>query len=246
MPETTAPPEKTHHRFSLHVGTHRIESLVDGVFSITMTILVFNLKVPELRPDQERSSEALLSALLLQWPNYLAFAISFILLGINWTGLRAQYHFMRRVDHESQWLTIIYLAAVSLFPFTTELLAAHPTLHLTLYLYGLNLTVMGLLLYVHWIYAVTRRRLVEPDLPEAVVLFGTFRSLAAPLGYLIAMAFIWYDPELTLLLYAVVPVVYLFPFTHRHLLRWLLRRHEAQTRAAAAETAAREHEAKQE
>lgn len=217
--ESFAPQPSAHPQITLNVNPYRIEALSDGVFSITMTVLVFNLKVPENDADKE-----LLAHLFFMWPNFLAYFTSFILLGIYWTGHRVQYHFIRRVDHESQWLKIFFLAAVALFPFATSLLARYPHSRTALFLYGANLTAMGVILYLHWAYATTHRRLVDADLPEGVVTFGSIRCLAAPVGYAIALCFLWVEPRLTLILYAIVPLIYLLPFSHRLLLEALLRR----------------------
>src|SRR5262249_46453987 len=71
-------------------GTQRIEALGDGVFAIVMTLLIFDLKLPEVE-----APAALGPALLALWPSFLAFAISFGLLGIYWLGHRAQFQFIQ-------------------------------------------------------------------------------------------------------------------------------------------------------
>ena len=51
------------------MSTHRIEALADGVFAIVMTLLVFDLRVPEV-PAAE-----LPTALFALWPKFLRFSI---------------------------------------------------------------------------------------------------------------------------------------------------------------------------
>ena len=66
------------------VSKARLEALSDGVFSIVMTLLVFQLVSP-LISDAKTAGE-LHSALLVLWPTFVSFVISFIMLGIFWVG----------------------------------------------------------------------------------------------------------------------------------------------------------------
>jgi uncharacterized membrane protein len=58
--------------------TDRLEAFSDGVLSITITLLVFDIIRPEYVPGH------LLDKLLAQWPNYIAFLASFFYVGIIW------------------------------------------------------------------------------------------------------------------------------------------------------------------
>jgi len=62
----------------------RLESLTDGVFAIIMTILVFNISVPELIlfAEGEYTSERLSSRLLDLWPDIFAYIVSFVTLSV--------------------------------------------------------------------------------------------------------------------------------------------------------------------
>lgn len=62
-----------------------MENLTIGVFAIVMTLLVLDIKVPEVAISQ------LPGALLGLWPNLLSYAISFALLGIYFLGYTASF-----------------------------------------------------------------------------------------------------------------------------------------------------------
>ena len=59
------------------MSTGRLESFSDGVIAVAATLLVLNIMVPTLR-----AQESLAHALLHQWPNYAAYAVSFATIGI--------------------------------------------------------------------------------------------------------------------------------------------------------------------
>lgn len=64
----------------------RFEALTDGVFGIIMTILVFNISVPELIlfTEGEHAAERLSDRFSDLWPDILAYIISFTTLGVYW------------------------------------------------------------------------------------------------------------------------------------------------------------------
>src|SRR5260370_42083933 len=92
------------------LSKNRVETLVDGVFAIAMTLLIFNIKVPELPgggkdPDLNRR-------LLALWPQFTSYAITFVMLAIYWVGHHNQFHFIRRVDRSLLWLNILFLMTI--------------------------------------------------------------------------------------------------------------------------------------
>lgn len=200
-----------HHRAPVQVlETGRVENLADGVFSIVMTLLVFELNLPSME-----SGTNLAPALLSLWPKFLAFAISFALLGIYWLGHRSQFNYIKRADHVSHWLNILFLACVSLVPFSTKVLGRFPQERLALILYGVNLIVIGLVLYWKWRYAIQGHRLVDREVPEMIARFGTLRCLLAPACYAVGIGIAFVNPTLTLILYACVPALYIIPGLQR-------------------------------
>lgn len=65
--------------------TYRIEAFSDGVFAISVTLLVLTIAIPDLSPHQV-SQGLLLKNLLILWPKFLSYFISFIVIGIFWVG----------------------------------------------------------------------------------------------------------------------------------------------------------------
>ena len=80
----------------------RIEALSDGVFAIVMTLLVIELAVPVV--SEVRIAEDLGPALLGMWTKFLAFGISFLILGIFWFNHHLYFHFIKRSPHLTVFL----------------------------------------------------------------------------------------------------------------------------------------------
>lgn len=130
----------------------RLAALSDGIFAVAMTLLVLDLRVPAA--DLVHSERDLLHALSALSPQLLVYLMSFLTLGIFWNGQQAQLNNFVRGDRHVTWINIAFLAAVSLTPFSTALLAAFIHNRLALIIYWLNLALLGGVLYASWRYAV--------------------------------------------------------------------------------------------
>jgi uncharacterized membrane protein len=188
------------------MGGSRIEALGDGIFAIVMTLLVFDLTVPE-GPD-------IASGLVRMGPKFFGYLVSFALLGVYWRGHWLQFKYIKKSDHVSQWINLIFLLLVALIPFSTKLLSAHPTDIVAVSVYATNLILIGLALYWHWEYATSGGRLTEANLSETVIRYGKFRCLLAPVGYFTALCAAFISPAASWLIFAIVPVLYIFPGMH--------------------------------
>ena len=73
----------------------RIEALTDGIFAIAMTLMVFDIKVASVAQMDQLN---LRHELIQLWPRFLAYVISFVMLGVYWVGHHNQYHYIRRTD----------------------------------------------------------------------------------------------------------------------------------------------------
>jgi uncharacterized membrane protein len=104
-------------------GTSRLEAFSDGVFAIAVTLLVLDIKVPQV--EGEPGSAVLTNALLEQWPDYLSYALSFITLGIVWANHHRVFANIVRTNHSFLILNVVYLMLIAVFPFPTALLSEY-------------------------------------------------------------------------------------------------------------------------
>ncbi len=144
---------------------NRIEGLSDGVFSIAMTLLVLDLKVPA--QALIHSEGDLLAALYRLSPNLLSYLLGFMTLGILWVGHTTQFTFQERSDRSYSWIQIFFLLVVGLLPFTTAFLSAHIQYRLAVGIYWLNILLAGSSLYASWHYSV-KHDLLSTDATPAI------------------------------------------------------------------------------
>jgi TMEM175 potassium channel family protein len=139
----------------------RLETFADGVFAIAATLLVLEITVPELGPD-----ESLGDALLDLWPSYLAYATSFLTIGIMWVNHHTVFRQIREADLRFLYLNLGLLLCVAFVPFPTTLLADHAwgdEGRAAALAYGITLTITAVFFNAIWRYAIWDRRLLRHD-----------------------------------------------------------------------------------
>jgi uncharacterized membrane protein len=143
----------------------RLAALSDGIFAVAMTLLVLDLHTPAR--EQIHSEQALIAALVALAPQWIAYAMSFLTLGIFWAGQQTQLNHIARGDRDLAWIHLGFMFTITFMPFTTHLLAEFITFRVALGLYWLNILLPGVMLYLSWAHA-TRRDLIKPDTPAEI------------------------------------------------------------------------------
>ena len=143
----------------------RLAALSDGIFAVAMTLLVLDLHLPTA--TQVHSERELLLALCGLGPQWIAYLMSFLTLGIFWAGQQTQLNYIAEGTRDLTWIHLGFLFAITLMPLSTRLLAEFITYRSALGIYWLNILVPGVMLYWSWKFA-SRAALIKPDTPEAV------------------------------------------------------------------------------
>ncbi|HVM87061.1 MAG TPA: TMEM175 family protein [Puia sp.] len=131
--------------------TQRIEAITDGIFAVALTLLVLDIKVPV--SEGIKTEKQLFDAFCELTPKFLTYFLSFMTLGIFWTGHSAQFTYIEKSDRHLNWLSLFFLLFVSTIPFTTSFLGEHIHFKVAIAVYWLNIFLLGLALYIHWAYA---------------------------------------------------------------------------------------------
>ena len=124
----------------------RLEAFSDGVFAIVITLLVLDIRFPEV--DYSQFWETLNSIV----PRILAYVMSFGIIGIYWVTHHNSMHAMRKTDRGFLWLNILLLLCVSFIPFPTSLLGRYPFQAGPIIIYGATLIVSNLTGYIMILY----------------------------------------------------------------------------------------------
>jgi uncharacterized membrane protein len=201
--------------------TSRLEAFSDGVFAIAITLLVLELHVPT-------GHEALVKGLEHEWPRYLGYFVSFAFIGGVWVAHSTMTRFIKAADPDLMQLNLMLLLFVSFLPFTTAIAATHlfasnlslhevtvssPTERIAVVLFGLNLTLAALMVYLMLRHAGRTPDVAADDLAEeelqafarerrstmllqaSATVVGVFLPLTAVVFYLALSVFFVIDPR---------------------------------------------------
>src|SRR5438132_3168531 len=136
---------------SMLLSKSRMEALTDGIFAIAMTLLVLELRVPDLpRPV---SSSALLHAIGLEKAALIGFTVSFLYCGVLWLLHHLAMHFVRHLQAALVWLNLLFLMMISILPFSCALLGKYPSALAAMEIYFGNLLLASVLLAAQWLLA---------------------------------------------------------------------------------------------
>lgn len=118
-PPRRAGPAQTYGRlFGAGESTDRTVYFSDAVFAIAMTLLVLELILPGDLPP-----ERLEPALRAHLPQFLAYVLSFAVIGTAWMSHHRRFTVIRRIDGRLQWLNLLSLFFIALLPMPTSLLS---------------------------------------------------------------------------------------------------------------------------
>ena len=188
--------------------TDRLEYFSDAVFAIVITLLVIDIRLPE------HLSGALAPTLVRLWPSYLAYAISFIVIGAIWINHHGMFLHIERTDNGFLLVNILQLMTIAFIPFPTAVLARaiadESGMTTATIFYGGTLVAVGISVNLMWHYAV-RAGLLKKGLGQAKVRLLGRRFLVGPLSYALATAVALVLPWAALTIFVGINVYFLWP-----------------------------------
>jgi uncharacterized membrane protein len=188
------------------MNKYRLEALSDGVFSILMTLLIIELRVPEITTKLDRLE--LFNSLLNQNSKFLAFLLSFIVITMMWVSHHTFLaKFTKHVNRRAVILNAFLLASVSLVPYSASLIGTYTYNQTAIIWYGLNIILVGIMSNILWYYITGNDDLRIKDHDPKELLQARIRSSLNPLFALLGIIVSFVAPWLSYVLYA-FPVVF--------------------------------------
>jgi uncharacterized membrane protein len=179
--------------------TGRLEAFSDGVFAIAITLLVLELKVPDLAVASH-SPLQLGRALLQQWPSYVGLVTSFFTILIMWVHHHA---ILRNVCRTDAWLHFAngcLLLGVTFVPYPTAILARYletPAAKMAAAFYSGTFVFMAICFYL-FIRAAFRKPLLSPSASQEFITKTCHEYMFGPPAYTLATLGAMLDVRLAL------------------------------------------------
>jgi uncharacterized membrane protein len=181
--------------------TARVEAFSDGVLAIAITLLVLEIRVPDVPKDSTLAHE-----LLSLWPKYAVFAVSFVTIGIMWINHHALFQGVARVDRALLFINLLLLLSISFVPFPTAVLGDYlrdaDAGHAAAALYGANMLLVGIGFLALWRHLLAHPELRAPELTDGGVRQALRRTIIGPVTYAIAALVALISAPVALVLFA--------------------------------------------
>jgi uncharacterized membrane protein len=161
------------HRSS-QLGLERLIFFSDAVFAIAITLLALEIRLPDT--DELLTNTQLASQLAGMWHEYLAYILSFLVIGTFWMAHHRKYRYIIRYDNRLLFLNLMMLMVIAFIPFPSSIISKYPDRSATIF-YALTMATAGILLAGNWWYASHHNRLIDPNLDVRI----SRRQLVAPL-----------------------------------------------------------------
>lgn len=165
----------------------RLTTLADGIFSIVMTLLVIDLKVPNIVGWVTNNDLAV--ALWSLEPVFASFVLSFALLTTYWMA----HHYIisiyaKNIDRRLMFWNMPFLMAISLVPFSAHLLGTYVTVPLAIWVYSIHVCVIGLILLYLFRYTLRATTIKNPSaITQKDIQLTYIRILIPPICAVIAI-----------------------------------------------------------
>ena len=183
----------------------RLEAFSDGVFAIVITLLILDIRFPEVTYDQ------FANALVSLFPRILAYVMSFIIIGLYWVVHHSSMHAIKKTDRGFLWLNILLLLGVSFIPFPTSLLGRYPFQAWPIVIYGLTLIACNAVGYVMLVYVWYHPHLAIPEFNKKYLRSHTPVYIVVNGAYLGAILLAHSFPLLSYMIYLAV-IIFLIVF----------------------------------
>lgn len=188
----------------------RINGLSDGIFSIVMTLLAMEFKVPLF--DGVVSDFALWQNLEKLWPVFVSFVLSFALLFTYWRA----HHFLVSVYAKTITvgmanLNALFFFFITLVPFSAHLLGVYSSTRVAIVVYGLNVIMIGISLFWLRAYIEHTNEIHTINISRHELISGYVRILFPVFAAVFAILISFFSTELSILSFTIAILFNLLP-----------------------------------
>jgi uncharacterized membrane protein len=186
----------------------RVETFSDGIFAIIVTLLVLEIKVPQI--EHHGSVQELVIALKHLMPKIISWIISFLIVCVIWVNHHRLFEQFRVVTHGLFWLNANLLLWCSFIPFPTALMGDYVDNPVSLIAFGVILSFMAVSFYLIRRNVLNNSFILGENVDRSQFKKATRNSLIfGPVLYLAGAAASMIHPFVSLSIYAFIPLYFI-------------------------------------
>lgn len=192
----------------------RIAFFSDAVFAIAITLLIIEIKVPEVHNNGESPELQLIESLLNETlEKLIGFVVSFYVIGLYWMVHHRLFNYIIHYNRKLMSTNLTFLLSIVIMPFSTAFLSdyyiIHP--HVPLAFYTLNICFTGYMSYRLWKLVSDAKNNLSEGLDNKILLrYNTLRAFTIPSIFIIALIVSFINPLIAYFALPLLPFVSFF------------------------------------
>jgi len=200
----------------MNISTNRVESFSDGVISIIITIMVFDIKFSHVISKDNLTELVVTKQLVNLVPKLMAYVFSFLIIGIVWLNHHHLYHLLQKVDEKLLWLNLHLLFWLSLIPFPTSMLGGNPFLPASTAIYGSVLFMTTFAFSILRGYAIKHDMMHKDDIQvrreiEKLNKRVRIKNYIGMAAYIISIPMAYVSVYISFVCFTVMPILFFIP-----------------------------------
>lgn len=204
FPRSPLPSEKTQSDY----GLSRLFGFSDGVFAIAITLLVLELKIPEVENATDAQIKHMLFDLIVPFSVYL---FAFLIIGLHWSVHHRIFGYIVQTDGRLLWRNKFYLLSISFLPFPVSFMSNYFSSSIATSFFALSFASTFFTMFFLWRYASTNHRLLRPDVSQSTIRHNLWMSFGNGLIFTLSGLVACFYPLIAKamwILTAILPVAY--------------------------------------
>jgi uncharacterized membrane protein len=187
------------------LGLERLVFFSDAVCAIAITLLVLEIRLPSA--DGTLTDSQISPILAGMWHKFLAYVISFLVIGAFWIGHHRKFRYIKRYDSTLLFLNLLMLMGIAFLPFPSSMISEYPYRNVTIF-YAFTLMLTSVCSVIIWWYASRNNRLIDPDLDQKIVRRQFINPIVTSIIFLLSIGVAFLDVNLAKLFWLLI-----FPVT---------------------------------
>lgn len=184
------------------IAAERLTFFADAVIAIAITLLA--LELPDL-PDPVGSNADLLRAVSADRGVFIAFLISFYVIGMHWSSHHRVFRYVTRLGGRLSVLSMLWLLMQVITPYATKVLSGDGAFQFRFVLYA-GVQALSGLLFVLMVREIQAHHLYRADTPAELFRNAYFGSGSLAAGFLLSIPLSFVSQSLAYDAWIVVPV----------------------------------------
>jgi TMEM175 potassium channel family protein len=193
---------------SSSLTTQRLEALSDGVIAIAATLLVLEIGRVRVHGDED-----LFDAIVNRWPSYLAYVVSFVVIGLIWVAHHSMFERISSVDRTLLFLNLALLLGIGFIPWPTSVVAdfirdGGVNASIATALYSLTMTMIGIVFVAMWAHLVRHPEHTTESVTEVQLRRSLRLAYVSPIVYGATIGLAFVSPYICLVAYLMLALYF--------------------------------------